>query len=1465
MRARKDRLVVMIVITLWVFLVSDNPIKLVLSIIFGATSSLVYSFIIKKEEKTLKLTSKSVLSQEKILLLTLIILLLTSLTTPVKDIYIENWNIIPLTNWIRFIIVSVYCMFIPGFIIIKQIDRRNKLLTQATLILSILLSIFFTSIFWYIIERISLPKNLVDPLFIISQFILLLFYMQHNKRKEKPKLDNLPKTLNSSKVLALGSIMVLSMSLVFLQQFIYIPFIRGDNWSYLGTSNSINKGAFTLKPTGKYCRYGPLFFYELFNLALFRLSGFPPVNSMMITSIIVASLIPVAFYIMSIQYTKKNKLSMLATFIYIAISGFGWIPFTRQKIDLSVKYYSPQNLLAILKNIQPKVLNDITQPQGLIPEGFKTYALSILAIIILLYLLKSKLSSKARVLLIATMVAFAFHYHIEEALIWTLTFMPAYIIFSNKKLNEIRKDIQAVAIGFLATFLIVLTYPTNFTTSFTLHYILVFLTLGSIFGYTFLKSRLNIRMLINKLRFLRSAVLFLVYYFYLLSIIILVFYGYENMYYGGLIVGLGFTFPWYYYPLSFGIVGILILIGLSMNFQKERSITFFLLTIISLLVFGRFVSFINVNFFFTGTKEWRILYRIIPIPASLFAGWSIYKLMCFFKNAILQLRFKFKNNYKIFQLPLRNISLFLFILLTILGIPSTILASEYWMVTDATSVGRIHVTHEDLEAANFIYQNISTISRMATMSSRSNAIVKLAGEPTAIPSNYPDLFTVTRPETVALLSSDVEYIYLDKETEAKFVKCGLISYLPLVFNNSRVAIYKLPYLEPPTDSNLGYIAPSHYNNETLLSYMLTALLNSSYEVIYDDIYDKSLLFLPTDLPLTERYVLTLDGVNNYVDLGDVLDIGSGVLTLELWFKTSVSGKLMSLVNKRRTGEPGYRIIIQGDTDRIGLELNDGTQIIGDYGQAHNDGKWHHVVAVYDRTNTLRLYVDGLLEVSRDISNMMGNVDTDCILTLGSQEGKNMFFNGSLSSVRIYNQSLSESEINYNYANPDKPVNSDLRLWLPLDEGAGSIAHDLSNYKNNGLVHGANWSFEQGLLSSVYHVEVSKIINWVKDGGTLVILGDTGVVYNLFGLQLGDYVEANEITIGDEVYSFNEIPPFRTLILPAEDEHMKVLSCFTLTYSNVSPFAIQKSFGKGNIIYFYIDPLKSIVSAQQHKLFIANQMALVIKDSLKKTDLYISSSSASSARFPLEKRWIGRYTAYGEIDFAAEGNITICSTISGSYLLQYPLIADVILTNSTQTKINLQNVTINSLNVIGQAKLKIQSSTCEVANKKTFSIPTYINFKFENCILKIRPFNSSRLEIQIDEEPFFIDNGEIIIRLDSASFFVKKPSINVNGYISFAKISLPFIEGVWTRNVKLVGNVSFYIDYNDEKYFFSDEIKGIYSTETLSRYPKIKDNIPWKDIVTSPFHLLTFLFLASIFYYLRRGRQLIVSTMFSPTK
>ena len=472
----------------------------------------------------------------------------------------------------------------------------------------------------------------------------------------------------------------------------------------------------------------------------------------------------------------------------------------------------------------------------------------------LLFLLKSKLSAKSRVFLIAVLIAFAFLAHIETTLAFFFAFLPAYVLLSKKKLHEVRENIVALAIGILLTFVIGLSSLAQLIIPFELNYLLVAFVLGALLLYTYLKQYLKIKLpnFTNIYVVFKKPALLLVCYFYFLSLIILISYGFSNMYYGDSVVYLGFTFPWYYYPLSFGIAGALSLLGLFIKFEKYKSLSFFVLAAVFTIVLGIAVSYLNLNFFNTGTKEWRLIYRILPIATSIFGGWALFKLMYILKKTDFHIIYRGAKTENCHRIRLRRLSFALFLSVIILGVPSTIISSEYWMTSNNTPFGSAYATIENLELANFVNQNVPITSRVATIGDMSNAIIKLAGGTTAIPSIYPDFLLSSRPETIAFLSSDIGFVCIDKEIAEPSVNRDFISYLPIVLNNARFSVYSLPYLESPSQSSLGYLAPLQYSNDTLLSYLLIASLNSSYQLVNDDFYKKSIVITPSDLDINEQ-------------------------------------------------------------------------------------------------------------------------------------------------------------------------------------------------------------------------------------------------------------------------------------------------------------------------------------------------------------------------------------------------------------------------------------------------------------------------------------------------------------------------------------------------------------------------------------------------------------------------------------
>lgn len=850
-------IVIAVVTGLWVYLISDNPVNLYLSLIIGLSCGTVSFFVLSDRNFNLSF-SKSYLSNKKILVILFILFLVTSLASPVESIFAVNWLSLPLLNWLSFALSLAFGLFVSGFIILNLLGVYQKGSFSASAILSVLVSIYFTGVFWFFVSEFSLASTSSFILFASMQFILVLLYTIRIKENDIDIVYQ-KRILRLNVLLPLLAIVTIFVSLIILQEFVYAPFVRGDSWDYVGTSIAITKGAFGLIPAGKFYVLSTPIFFETFLSAVTGLSGFPPVNCLLILSLVVAVLLPVAFYVMCVKYIQNTKIGLLSTFIFVVASGFGWVPFVGEKL-LSGASYSVVSLSGAVESFAPKVLYDITQPQGVLSEGIKTYAFGLLAVIMLLYLFGSKLPSKSRVALIAVIVAFAFQVHIEEALIFVLAIIPAFLLLSRVEKAYLRQNLVGVGGGLIFAFLFDFFSSHSLATSSVSSFAIVSVfSLGLIFAFTFLKIDAFVFSLKGLLKRYKVLIFFAICYLTIFCLYVLVSYGYPLMTtdYGTAVVFQGLTFPWYYYPMSLGVVGVLVLVGLLMNFQNDRRISGFLLIVVFLMIFGSLISFFNVNVFLTGTKEWRIIYRMIPIPASVFSGWVLYNLTKFSKWNIANIKFFSGKKPRLFQLNKHLFSVIVILLVIILGIPSTIIASEYWMATGLSPHGNTHPDAADIELADFFY-HVPLTSRAAVFSYDSNALVRIAGSTTAMPSTYPNLLALTRPETIALLSSDVRYIVFDK-TDTLDQNFVMLNYLPVVFNNSKYVVYRLPYLQSPvSESTVGYVAPLHYNNASLLSFVLISSLNFSYQVVNNDIYNKSILIMPTDFPQIQQYALSFD-------------------------------------------------------------------------------------------------------------------------------------------------------------------------------------------------------------------------------------------------------------------------------------------------------------------------------------------------------------------------------------------------------------------------------------------------------------------------------------------------------------------------------------------------------------------------------------------------------------------------------
>lgn len=202
--------------------------------------------------------------------------------------------------------------------------------------------------------------------------------------------------------------------------------------------------------------------------------------------------------------------------------------------------------------------------------------------------------------------------------------------------------------------------------------------------------------------------------------------------------------------------------------------------------------------------------------------------------------------------------------------------------------------------------------------------------------------------------------------------------------------------------------------------------------------------------------LKFDGNDDYVSLGNVLNLDEKDFTIELWVKTNSKNNL--LISKIGSlAYPGWGVGISVNGHLIGTihgaqgaeygtsSPNDGTVV--------NDGTWHHIAVVFDRNGNMTRYVDGVVDGSQvDISGESSSVDNIKDFRIAARNHTEpSYFEGVIDEVRVYNRALSVTEISGHYSDNDAHMNENgLVLYLPFDEDT----RDRSGWENHGIIYGA---------------------------------------------------------------------------------------------------------------------------------------------------------------------------------------------------------------------------------------------------------------------------------------------------------------------------------------------------------------------------------------------------------------------------
>jgi hypothetical protein len=170
--------------------------------------------------------------------------------------------------------------------------------------------------------------------------------------------------------------------------------------------------------------------------------------------------------------------------------------------------------------------------------------------------------------------------------------------------------------------------------------------------------------------------------------------------------------------------------------------------------------------------------------------------------------------------------------------------------------------------------------------------------------------------------------------------------------------------------------------------------------------------------------------NGFVTMGNVLGLTSGDFSIVAWVKMNAgdtTAETVVLGKHAAFTDNGYLMGI--NSVGTGGQVNkamfyEGSAIVGApvSTTSVNDGNWHQIVAVYQAGGNKSIYVDGA--PAEDIKSSQGFLPTSAPFLIGGDTPTGIprgLFTGLIDEVQIYNQVLSDGDVNFLFLNPAQVV------------------------------------------------------------------------------------------------------------------------------------------------------------------------------------------------------------------------------------------------------------------------------------------------------------------------------------------------------------------------------------------------------------------------------------------------------------
>jgi len=412
--------------------------------------------------------------------------------------------------------------------------------------------------------------------------------------------------------------------------------------------------------------------------------------------------------------------------------------------------------------------------------------------------------------------------------------------------------------------------------------------------------------------------------------------------------------------------------------------------------------------------------------------------------------------------------------------------------------------------------------------------------------------------------------------------------------------------------------------------------------------------------------VSFDGADDYISISESSDLNiSNEITVGAWVKTNKDGHDVIYDDGASTGTGVTLYYHSGNYFAFLVENITGNYVLSIYNNPTSD-TWYYVVGVYNGTHTI-LYINGN-EVDSD--RQYGDIRQYSYgSAIGSETDGANYFNGTIDEVRVYNHSLSSSEVLKLYQSYSQ-YNTINNTLYSTTESITSGTHDFYlECRDNKTIYPTVNVSETTFTESTFGVDVydeDTLVNITFD----ILLTNTTFSTNQSNVQYyqenWDNLPMNDVDIFVDAVGYTQ-RKFTTIISPD-------------SIYNITAYLLQTS--SGNLVRFHIKnqadtPLTDVdVNAYKYINFNWEIVEETESDDAGVGTLFLNPLSAYTIEFSKSGYFSANYTIQPSTQ-----DYTIILTEESAYMPSTEELTNITYSIEPQMDVNNTNVyfefTINS--------------------------------------------------------------------------------------------------------------------------------------------------------------------------------------------